>query len=115
MIRANGSVPPAAAAVTGLVAHAGGGQAAATVLTAGYNQVATVATIADSVQLPPALQGVGVFVKNSAAAAMQVFGANGLTDTIDGTAGATGVSIAAGKGATFYCLANGVWFSQMGA
>lgn len=86
--------------VTGITAHAGGGQASATLLTANINDVGTVATAADSVKLPPpTIPGQIIVVANNGANAMQVFGSG--TDTINGVATATGVSQPAGKHA-FY-------------
>lgn len=85
-------------------AHAGGGQANATQLSAGITSVATVATAADSVKLPPGEAGLVCILRNSAANSMQVFG-NG-TDTIDAVATATGVAQAAGIDALYYCISN---------
>ncbi len=104
------------AILDGITAHAGGGQASAVQLTNGWNRVTTVATAADSVQLPAALPGSQVLVINDAAAnSLQVFGKNGNTDTIDGTAGATGEAIAAAKRRLFFCLTAGAWQSLLGA
>ena len=104
-----GALPPLPSQVLGLVAHAGGAQANAVLLSGGYNEIATVATIADSVQLPLALYGTQVFVKNAGANAAQVFANSAGTDTINGTAGATGVSQAAGLGAIYECHKDTVW------
>lgn len=97
-----------------ITAKAGGGQATATVLAATCNNVVTVASAADSVQLPLAAAGLTVFVKNTHATnAVQVFAANGSTDTIDGTAGSTGTSLAATKAAVYFCALSapgGKWF-----
>lgn len=98
---------------SGIVAHAGGGRASATALGSAINQISTVATAADSVVLPPALAGNQMLVINNGAAAAQVF-ANG-SDTIDGTAGATGISLAADGKAIFACYANGKWASFLSA
>lgn len=105
-------------AVNGLTALAGGAKTGATPLTATHNNVATVASAADSVLLPPGEIGMFVFVRNSAANAMQVFGAN--SDTINGVATATGVSHPATTGAIYFCAAKssaGVasWFRILGA
>lgn len=79
-----------------LTAHAGGTQAAALALGYGLQIVRTVASGSDSVKLPPAVQGLVVFVMNLAAAnSMQVFGSG--VDTINAVATATGVAQAAGK------------------
>ena len=103
-----------APAQTNLTALAGGGRTGATALKVGLNQVATVATAADSVVLPACTNaGMIVVARNSAANAMQVFAAG--SDTINGTAGATGVSQAATTGAVYMCTATGSWFRLLGA
>src|SRR5216684_4014735 len=88
---------------SGLTAFAGGGQTGATPLGYGLNQVATVATTADSVQLPACAVGAVVYVTNDGANATTVFGQAGRTDTINGTAGATGVSQANGAHVLYIC------------
>ena len=103
----------------GLTAHAGGGEASALVLTALLNRVTTVATIADSVKLPPTTNYISgsssasVTVINAAANALQMFG-NG-TDTINGVASGTGVSIPGGKTASFFTTLAGAWHMQLSA
>lgn len=91
----------------GITALAGGGRSGATPITAMNSSVDTVATAADSVVLPAAAAGCHYFVANNGAAAMQVF-ANG-SDTIDGTAGATGIAQASGANILFVCSQNGKW------
>lgn len=91
----------------GLTAHAGGGQANATQLINGYNQVSTTVTAGDSVKLPPSAPGMSVDVRNAGAAAMQVFGSG--TDTINGVAFGTGISQAAGTTALYICQTAGAW------
>ena len=103
---------------SGITAKAGGGQASATKLLATLNEVDTVGTAADSVQLPFAKPGLKVVVVNNAAAnACQVFA--GYNDpnnpTINGTAGTTGVSLAAGKTAEYVCVQAGKWFQLLSA
>ena len=49
-----------------------------------------------------------MFVANAGASSMQVFG-NG-SNTINGTAGATGVAQANGKSALYVAAANGKWY-----
>lgn len=93
---------------TGVVAFAGGGKASATPITAANVVVATVATAADSILLPPALAGARLMIRNSAANAMQVFGQG--NDTINAVATATGVSQAATSSALYFCVADGAWF-----
>jgi hypothetical protein len=90
------------AAATGITAFAGGGQGSATALTAGYNEVTTVATAGDSVKLPTAAASTVVIVKNEGAAAMNVFPFLG--DTInDGSANAA-YAVPAGATVTFVAL-----------
>jgi hypothetical protein len=90
-----------------------GTQATSLLVTGPMIRVTTVASAADSILLPPSVRGMEIVVVNDAAAnAMQVFASG--TDTINGTAGATGVSVAAlngsGAGPTiFYCFSNGAW------
>ncbi len=99
----------------GITALAGGARNSSTpVLVLGANTVTTVATAADSVVLPVAVAGSVVWLRNADAAdAVQVF-ANG-SDTINGTAGATGISVANGKTVLFVAATNNVWFSLLTA
>lgn len=99
----------------GMVAAAGGGWTNATQIRARSVEVATVATGADSVKLPPAIAGTVVHLANAGASSMQVFGyANG--DTINGTdAYVTGVAQANAKYATYFCPKNGVWYRVLTA
>lgn len=104
-----------------VTAAAGGGQAAATPLTAAINVVATVGAAAASVMLPPALPGLQVQVINGQATnSMQVFGqatnANtGVGDTIiphgaaAAAATAVGVPHAASLAGEYTCVSPGVW------
>jgi hypothetical protein len=101
----------------GLTALAGGGRPNATALVYGSNQVTTVASAADSVLLPIGMPGSMVVVRNSGANAMQVFGRG--SDTINGTAGSTGISVANAKTVIFFAVneVSGVttWVSLLGA
>ena len=99
----------------GITALAGGARNSSTPkLVLGANTVTTVATAADSVVLPSAVAGSVVWLRNADSAdAVQVFG-NG-SDTINGTAGATGISVAAGKSVLFVAATNNVWFSLLSA
>jgi len=100
-------------AVNGLTALAGGAQAG-TALTRQINRVTTVATAADSVQLPAAIAGRVVTVINAAAAnAMAVFPQTG--EIINALAANASISVAANKVITFYCAVNGTWNSQLTA
>lgn len=98
-------------ATTGLVAHAGGGQAAATPLPSGVNRIATCATAADSVILPKSVGGQIIAVFNGGAASCTVWPLLA-TDTING---ASNFAVAAGKGAFFCSSTAGSWFSVLSA
>ena len=87
----------------------------ATRLTAAVNRIATCATAADSVALPPATGGQVIYLQNSGTAACQVFADPATSDTINGVAAATGISLAVGGKASFASPAAGVWFSLLSA
>ena len=85
-------------------------QAGAYQLTAQVSRVATVASTGDAVGLPTAAVGKQLTVINAGANAMQVYGnAVTTTDTINGTAGATGISQPAGSEYTYDCTTSGAW------
>jgi len=86
-----------------LTAHAGGGQTSALPLTATRSYIGAVASANDSVALPLGVAGMSIQVDNEGANACQVFAANGSTDTINGTAGSTGVSHPAATTKTYAC------------
>jgi hypothetical protein len=88
-------------------AHAGGGQASATLLAAEINRISVVASQGDSVKLPPAVAGLDVFVINRGANPVQVFGSG--TDTVNGIATATGVSQGVATEALYTCTVAGNW------
>lgn len=102
-----------------LTALAGGAQVGAPVLDGGVNNIATVASANDSVVMPKSSPGKVVYLRNGSTNACQVFAntasslPSGVQDTINGTAGATGVSIAAGKTAQFICYAYGAWLGPV--
>jgi len=97
----------------GLTAHAGGGQAAASQITAMNARITTVATAADSVVLPPSKAGLIIYVTNAAANSMNVFPAIG--DTINALAVNTALAVAAGKTCAFVCYTAGQWHSLLSA
>jgi hypothetical protein len=99
----------------GVTALAGGGQTGAVLITTAITNVTTVASAADSVQLPLAVGGQELTVINAGGNSMQVFGNQNGSDTIDGTAGSTGVAIATGKARTFYSVAAAKWRSMLSA
>lgn len=97
-----------------LTAHAGGGQASATALTAQMNRVTTVATAADSVGLPASFAGASITVTNAAAAnSMNVFPAAG--EAINALAANAAFALAAGKTAEFVCYTPGQWHTILSA
>lgn len=99
--------------VNGLTALAGGAQAG-TALTRQINRVTTVATAADSVQLPAAVAGRVVTVINAAAAnAMAVFPQTG--EIINALAANASISVVANKTINFYCAVAGTWNSLLTA
>lgn len=95
----------------GLTAHAGGGKASALLLPSSNNRLSVVATAADSVLLPPSVVGRTIRIYNGGANAAQVFG-NG-TDTINGVATATGVSVTAAHTAELTCYTAGAWWGPL--
>jgi hypothetical protein len=94
--------------VNAITALAGGGQANAIAVTKQVNRVTTVATIADSIKLPPAVAGVcPIFIINAAANSMNVFPAVG--DAINNGAANAALAVAGLKTAIFVCAVNGTW------
>lgn len=92
----------------GITAHAGGGQADATVLTSQNNVISVCATATDSVVLPDAAPiGTPVFVRNDGAKNAQVFAVT--PGTINAVATATGVALNAGASATYRFVATDTW------
>lgn len=101
--------------VNGLTAHAGGGQASATALTASINRVTVCATAADSVALPAAKAGACITVINAGAASANVFPVNGGTDSINALAANAAFAVANGKTCEFLCANDGVWHTNLSA
>lgn len=101
-------------ATTGLTALAGGGATGATQLQPGLNNVTVVATNDDSVILPVAKAGTLVLVVNSDSTQNIKVHAVG-SDTINGTAGATGVAQSAGITALYTCPTDTKWFRLLSA
>lgn len=98
-------------ASAGLTALAGGAQAG-TALTKTYNEFTTVATAADSAQLPVSALGKKVVVKNSAAKAMAVFGQTG--DAIDGASVNASFSVGPGQEVIFEGVTSTTWQTKDG-
>jgi hypothetical protein len=91
----------------GKTATAGGGRATAYNIQCAMTQFSVVATGADSCVLPKSVAGMRCVIQNDGAASLQVF-ANG-SDTINATAGATGVALANGATAEYVCVVAGSW------
>lgn len=92
----------------GVTAHAGGGQASATQLTAGLNRITVVASPADSVKLPAAVAGLVVEVVNETGVAAAVFAAG--TDSLNGQIPTVAFSLGNVSLGYFRCPVNGFWF-----
>ncbi len=108
LLAAGYSIPSTFGAVSAnLTAAVSGIQANATALSYGLNQVATVASAADAVILPAAVPGEFVTVVNDAANAMLVFATG--ADTINGVAGATGISQPGNSDIVYSCVVAGQW------
>lgn len=106
---------------SGLVAHAGGGIPAATVLNFGFNTVGVVATTGDSVVLPPAIVNGWCWVINNGAATLNIYtlqsnsnnGSVADVATPHGSvipnAGNAAVTLATGHATLFVCIGLGAW------
>lgn len=107
----NGTPRPAQNALTALVGGAQGG----TALKLGLNRVTTVASAADSVQLPAAVAGCPeVVVINAAAAnATAVFPQTG--EVINALSANASISLVANKTIIFFCALTGTWNSVLTA
>ena len=107
---------------TGLTALAGGAQAGSPLLVYGTNEIDTVATANDSVQLPAAIPGGWVTVNNNGASTCRIYA--GIAPNINNasaldqivanattalTANGTAVTLAAGYVAEFVCATIGIW------
>jgi len=109
----NPSGLPGFNAVYGITAHAGGGNANATLLNGWLNTITTVVTAADSVMLPPGYAGAEITVVNRGANSAQVFGfqgtqqgdvvQDGIVPVAGGAPVVTGVALAANAVGIFWC------------
>jgi hypothetical protein len=95
-----------------ITATAGGGWQNAFPITTQTTRVSVVATIGDSVQLPPSAAGVELLVINHGANAMQVFGNFMAADIIDDQAGSTGVSQMSNSLVIYTCATAGKWYTE---
>jgi|SRR5882757_3069229 len=110
----NGLVALLTGTKTGIIALAGGVWSASNAqFSSAFNELTTVASPADSYNLPPAKSGLMICITNSGANAAQIFGALS-TDTIQNgaattVAGNVGVSIAVNNTVQFISTKDGVW------
>lgn len=106
----------------GITALAGGAQAGSPVLAYGDNELDTVVSGNDSVQLPVAIPGAMCIVYNAGAQTAKIYAgtapninnASALDQivanaTIAKTANATAITLASGYTLTFYCMTVGLW------
>lgn len=102
-----GGVGTGASVQSGIVAHAGGGQALATILTAQLSRVDTVASAGDSVLAPSALVGSSCTIQNYGANAMDVFPKVG--ENFIGLADNVAISVVPGTELNLVCYTAGEW------
>lgn len=100
---------PTTSSENSIIATGSGTQTSSYRITAHISRVTSVVTGADGITLPSALPGKSYVVINSGGNSMTVFG-NG-TDTINGTAGATGVAQSNTTIKIYFCPIMGAWFS----
>jgi hypothetical protein len=103
----------------GIVAKPSGTNLTSTQLVYGYNKVTVSVADTDGVLLPPAERRAQVVIYNAdSAQAVKVFGStyvnnsgNTVTDTINGTAGTTGIATGVDPGtvAFCFCATDGKW------
>lgn len=102
---------PTYSTTDGLTAHAGGGQALGTPVTASVALFQTVVTGGDSALLPAAKVGMEITVVNrTAATSMNVFPAVG--ETINNLAANTQIAVAGATTLIFYCGTTGAWWTK---
>ena len=65
----------------------------------------------DAVRLPPAVPGLQIQVANLSATLAGELYANG-TDTINGTAGSTGIALTANQVTLVFCIQSGKWLTR---
>lgn len=93
-----------------ITATAGGGINGAFQLNTQIVRIGTVASIGDSVMLPPSQGGIDMLLINHGANAMQVFGQGG--DTIDDQPNANGVSQMSNSTVLYICATAGRWYTE---
>lgn len=114
---------PDLAVTTGIVPHAGGGQADATQLSVGWNVFSNPATNLDSVALPDAVAPAKVFLMCADSGGwtnvLGIYAKDGSTDTINGQATATlfdalSASPYSPLMVTAICAVDGAWLMNVG-
>lgn len=96
------------------ITAAGTNQGAATALTAVVNRVTSSSATAapfNGVQLPPSSPGMEITIENNSANPIQVYGAG--TDTINGIAYGTGLSLGVNAVGSYACTTAGNWVVQL--
>jgi len=93
-----------------ITATAGGGQNGAYQIVSQTSRIATVATMNDSIMLPPSTPGLELIVINHGLNAMQVFGQPG--DTIDDQLASAGVSAMSNSMVIYTCTTQGNWYTE---
>jgi hypothetical protein len=88
-----------------------GGQSTSLQLTAAINTFATV-PVGGGGNLPASSPGLQVVINNNGVNPLQIYPAQGATDTINGLAATVGVSLHRGTSATFNCTVAGAWLVQ---
>jgi hypothetical protein len=98
--------------LTGITAHAGGGQGSAVPLTAMLNFISTVVTAGDSVILPSAVPGsvITVINQSSTATGPNVFPQSG--QTINALAANTAIAVPPQSVLIFFCGISGSWWTK---
>lgn len=105
------SVPNAYSTVTGITAGTTQTQAGATLLTAEWNNVTTVATTNDGVRLPSAATGLSITVKNTGTNVAKVYPF--LSDFIDDELVNVAITIAVEQEITFKAINSSTWESNI--
>lgn len=89
----------------------GSTQSAGPVLVAQSSHI-TVCATGNGVQLPLAVVGMERNIRNDGAQTLKIYGNSAGTDTIGGTAGATGVTLAAAANVSYRVISAGKWIAN---
>jgi hypothetical protein len=97
----------------GIVAKPGGGRTGATKLNGQQCRIVSVATSGDSVVIDrPAWKNDWLTILNDGSSPVQIYAQT--TDTLNGVAGVTGISLVAGAEAWLTCYTDGAWRGPVG-